>query len=305
MHHAYSEPGYLRMEKDEIEDRISKLYDILQKCILCPRRCGVDRNKEKGYCNAGTQLMVSGIHPHFWEEEPLVGVYGSGTIFLTNCNLRCVYCQNYDTSCLGIGKTITPKELAEGMLRLQGMGCHNINLVTPTHFVPQLVETIKIAAEKGLRIPIVYNCGGYEAVETIRLLHSIVDIYMPDIKYSDSENAKKYSNAPDYFDVCKKAVKEMHSQVGELEIQNGIAKRGLLIRHLVLPNNIAGSREVLRFIANEISRQSYVNIMSQYHPMYLAYKYPELNRSTMFKEYLQAKSIARELGLHRGIEESL
>ncbi len=298
MSHTYSNPAYLEMEKEEIEERISKLYEILQKCELCPRRCHVDRSKEKGYCNAGMEAVVSGMHPHFWEEEPLVGIYGSGTIFLTHCNLKCIYCQNYDISCLGVGKPTTPEKLAKGMLKLQRLGCHNINLVTPTHFVPQLVEAIKIASEKGLRVPIVYNSGGYESIKTLRLLEGIVDIYMPDIKYGDNRNAERYSNAPDYVEVCRKAIKEMHSQVGELEIQDGIARRGLIIRHLVLPNNIANSREVLRFIAS-ISKDSYVNIMPQYRPMYLAYKYPELNRATTLKEYLQVIDIARELGLHR------
>ncbi len=298
-------PSYLDMEKDEFEKKISRLYDILQDCTLCPRRCRIDRTKgEKGYCNSGMELIVSSILPHYWEEEVLVGLYGSGTIFLTNCNLKCIYCQNYDISCLGHGKPTTTEELAEGMLSLQKQGCHNINLVTPTHFTPQLVETIRIAAEKGLRIPIVYNCGGYEAQETIRLLEGIIDIYMPDIKYSNSENAKKYSNTQDYFDACKKAVKEMHRQVGDLKIENGIAARGLLIRHLVLPYDIAGTEEVMRFIANEISMESYVNIMPQYRPMYHAMEFPELGRPLKLKEHHEAKKIARRLGLYRGLENS-
>lgn len=296
-------PSYLEMEKSEIEEKVSRLYDILRDCTLCPRKCRVDRTKgEKGYCNSGMELLVSSIHPHYWEEEPLVGLYGSGTVFLANCNLRCTYCQNYDISCLGCGKPTTSEELAEGMLSLQKQGCHNINLVTPTHFTPQLVETIKIAAEKGLRIPIVYNCGGYEAVETIRLLEGIVDIYMPDIKYGDCVNAKKYSKAQDYFDVCKKAVKEMHCQVGDLKIENGIAERGLLIRHMILPNNIAGTEEVMKFIANEISKEIYVNIMPQYRPMYRAMEHPELNRPLKLEEYLKAKETAKRFGLYRGFE---
>lgn len=298
-------PCYLELERSEFKKKISRLYDILKECTLCPRKCRVDRTKgKKGYCNSDMELIVSSVHPHYWEEEPLVGLYGSGTIFLTNCNLKCLYCQNYDISCLGQGKPTTTEELAEGMLSLQKQGCHNINLVTPTHFTPQLVETIKIAAEKGLRIPIVYNCGGYESVETIRLLEGIIDIYMPDIKYSGSVNAKKCSNAQDYFDVCKKAVKEMHRQVGDLKIENGIAGRGLLIRHLVLPNNIAGTEEVMKFIANEISKDSYVNIMPQYRPMYRAAEYPELSRLLKLEEYLKAKEIASRFGLHRGFEDS-
>ncbi len=293
----------MMIEKGELEKRISGLYDILRDCKLCPRKCKVNRAMgEKGYCNSGIELQISGIHPHYGEEEPLVGLYGSGTIFLTNCNLRCVYCQNYHISCLGSGKPTTPEELAQGMVDLQKHGCHNINMVTPTHFIPQLVESIRIATEKGLSIPVVYNCGGYEAVETIRLLEGIIDVYMPDIKYSNSANAEKYSNASDYFDVCKRALKEMHRQVGDLRIENGIAIRGLIIRHLVLPNNIAGSEEVLRFITFELSRDSYVNIMPQYRPMYHALEYPELSRSLNIEEFHGAKKIARELGLFRGFD---
>lgn len=278
------------------------MYAILKDCTLCPRRCRVNRTTgEKGYCNSGMELQVSGIHPHYGEEEPLVGLYGSGTIFLTNCNLRCIYCQNYDISFSGYGKAMTPEKLAEGMVDLQKQGCHNLNLVTPTHFTPQLVETIRIAAEKGLIIPIVYNCGGYEAVETIRLLEGIIDIYMPDIKYGNNANAKKYSNALDYFDVCRRAVKEMHRQVGDLRIENGIAVRGLIIRHLILPSNIAGSEEVLKFIA-ELSRDSYVNLMPQYRPMYHAMEYPELRRSLKPEEYFSVKKIAAGLGLYRGFD---
>ena len=263
-------PVYLETyEKGEIDEKIEALEDILNECKLCPRECGVNRNKgEKGYCRSDRHLMVSSVHPHFGEEDVLVGTHGSGTIFLTNCNLGCVYCQNYDISHLGYGARMTEEELAESMLFLQRKGCHNINFVTPTHFTPQIVKAIKIAVERGLRIPIVYNCGGYESKKTIELLEGIIDIYMPDIKYSDGRNAAKYSNAPDYFEVCKEAVKEMHRQVGVLKTdERGIAWRGLLIRHLVLPNNIAGSREVLKFVAEELSKDSYVNIMLQYRPM--------------------------------------
>lgn len=296
-------PSYIELCKSgELEERISKLYEILKDCKLCPRECGVDRTLgERGYCRSGEELLVSSIHPHYWEEEPLVGLYGSGTVFLTNCNLGCVYCQNYDISHLGYGSPMSTYDLAMNMIKLQKKGCHNINLVTPTHFVPQLTKSIKIAAEKGLKIPIVYNCGGYESLETIKLLDSIVDLYMPDIKYSDSINAKKYSNAPDYFEVCKEAVKEMFMQVGDLDIYNGIAQRGLLIRHLVLPNGIAGSEEVLRFVAS-LSKDSYINIMLQYRPMYKAEKYEELNRPIKVREYNKVVDFAKRLGLHRGFE---
>jgi putative pyruvate formate lyase activating enzyme len=290
-------------ESGKLEKRIEELYKILESCEICPRKCKVNRLEgEKGFCKAGKELRVSSCFPHFGEEDPLVGSRGSGTIFLTNCNLRCVYCQNYEISHLGIGKEISADIAARMMLELQDLGCHNINLVTPTHFTPQLVKAIGIAAKKGLRLPIVWNCGGYENVETIRLLDGIVDIYMPDIKYSSSEVAKRYSSAPDYFDRCKEAVKEMHNQVGDLKIYKGIAYRGLLIRHLVLPNELAGSREVLRFIA-KLSKNSYVNIMAQYRPEGEAYKHEELNRRPTRAEFLRVIEFAEKLGLTRGLQE--
>jgi putative pyruvate formate lyase activating enzyme len=298
-------PVYLETyERGELEERIEQLMAILNECTLCPRACGVNRNEgEKGYCKSNSHLMVSSVQPHFGEEDVLVGVYGSGTIFLTNCNLGCIYCQNYDISHLGQGRLMTEEELAQSMLRLQKMGCHNINFVTPTHFTPQIVKALRIAIENGLHVPLVYNCGGYESKRTIELLDGIVDIYMPDIKYSDEAHAKKYSNAPDYFTVCKEAVKKMHRQVGDLTVDDrGIAVRGLLIRHLVLPNGLAGSNDVFKFIATELSKNSYVNIMMQYRPMYKAYEYEELSRGVTLSEYREALSCAKKWGLHRGFE---
>ena len=254
---------------------------------------------EKGYCRSGMQPIVSSFGPHFGEEDPLVCTGGSGTIFLTNCNLLCVYCQNYEISHLGCGIPESEETVAEYMVNLQKSGCQNINLVTPTHFTPQLVKVIATAIPKGLQIPIVWNCGGYENVETIRLLDGIVDIYMPDIKYGSADSAREYSNAPDYFERCKKAVREMHHQVGDLIIAEGIARRGLLIRHLVLPNNAAGSNEVLKFIAEEISKDTYVNIMDQFRPMHRAYEYEKLRRCLNLKEYKEVVDIAKELGLDR------
>ena len=288
----------------ELEERIDKLIAMLNECYLCPRACGVNRTKgEKGYCKSDNHLMVSSVQPHFGEEDVLVGTHGSGTIFLTNCNLGCLFCQNYDISHLGSGQRMTEEELALSMLSLQKRGCHNINFVTPTHFTPQIVKALKIAIENGLHIPLVYNCGGYESKSTIALLDGIVDIYMPDIKYSDAESAEKYSNAPDYFEVCKEAVKEMHLQVGDLKVDDrGIAVRGLLIRHLVLPNGLAGSVEVFKFVATELSKESYVNIMLQYRPMYKAYEYKELNRGIKMSEYQEALDSAKAWGLHRGFE---
>jgi len=297
-------PAYLELcESGEIETRIKELYAMLSDCELCPRRCGVNRLKgEKGFCRSSARVKVASAHPHFGEEEVLVGTHGSGTIFLSNCNLGCVFCQNYDISHLGVGYEVSEAELAEMMLELQRLGCHNINFVTPTHFTPQIVSAIKIAAERGLRVPIVYNCGGYESVQTLRLLEGIIDIYMPDIKYSRVESAEKYSKARDYFEVCKSAVREMHRQVGDLVMdERGIAVRGLLIRHLVMPNDVAGSEEILRFVA-ELSKNTYINIMFQYRPMFKAYEYEEINRTVKLSEYKKVIETAVKLGLWCGFE---
>lgn len=294
--------GYLRLyETRKLEERIEQLFGVLESCELCARKCKVNRLEgEKGYCRSGKELVVSSYGPHFGEEPELVGAHGSGTIFLTNCNLLCIYCQNYEISHQGEGEVKSEAEVADYMLQLQNMGCHNINLVTPTHFTPQLAKAIGIAAGKGLHLPIVWNCGGYENMETIRLLDGIVDIYMPDIKYGASEPAKKYSNSLDYFERCKEAVEEMHHQVGDLRVdERRIAYRGLLVRHLVLPDNLAGSEEVLRFVAS-LSRDTYVNVMDQYRPCGEAYKYKELNRRPTSIEYFKAVDMARKLGLHRG-----
>ena len=294
-------PSYLKLSPAEWYTRLKKLYSILESCALCPRQCGVNRLKgETGFCRSGAELLVSSIGPHFGEERPLVGKGGSGTVFLTNCNLGCIYCQNYEISHLGYGKKITIQQLANRMIDLQVSGCHNINFVTPTHFVPRLAESIKIAAENGLSSPIVYNCGGYESVETIRLLEDIVDIYMPDIKYSNNDTAKKYSDAPDYFKMCAESVKEMHRQTGDLKLEDGIAKRGLLIRHLVLPNGLAGTEKVMEFISRDLSKDTYVNIMFQYHPQYHAQMHGELRRPPLRSEFDETVRIAKKLGLHRG-----
>ncbi|MGA2574253.1 MAG: radical SAM protein [Candidatus Methanomethylicaceae archaeon] len=256
---------------------------------------------KEGFCRSGKELMVSSYGPHFGEEESLVGTGGSGAIFLTNCNLGCVYCQNYEISHLGYGQVRSEPQVADMMVRMQEGGCHNINLITPTHFAPQLVKAAKIAIGKGLRIPLLWNCGGYESVEVIRLLEGIVDIYKPDFKYGDSAVAEKYSNAPGYFQVAKEVVKEMHRQVGDLMLDGeGIACRGLLVRHLVLPNGLAGSEKVLRFIAKHISTGTYVNIMAQYRPCGKVRKFAELDRRPTLAEYRRAVDIARDFGLTRG-----
>jgi putative pyruvate formate lyase activating enzyme len=246
------------------------------------------------------ELAISSYGPHFGEEPEITGRNGSGTIFLTNCNLLCVYCQNYEISHLCYGKHVPVDEAAEIMLNLQAMGCHNINLVTPTHYTPQLVKAISVAAEGGLKIPVFWNCSGYENVETVKLLEGIVDIYKPDMKYGESEPAEKYSDAPDYFERCKEAVKEMHRQVGDLKVNSrGVAYRGLLVRHLVLPNNLAGSEKILEFVAG-LSKECYVNIMAQYRPYGRAYEYEELSRRPTSAEYLRVIDYAKKLGLHRG-----
>lgn len=296
-------PSYVRLHSSgELSKRAEALREILSACRLCPRRCGVDRTKgELGYCRAPGDLMVSSAFPHFGEEPPLVGRFGSGTIFLTHCNLRCVFCQNYDISHLGQGERLSSAELAAIMVYLQRQGCHNINFVTPTHYVPQIVEALPRAVEMGLRVPLVYNTSGYDSVEVIRLLEDIFDIYMPDVKFLDPELSSRYCNAPDYPDVVKEVVKEMHRQVGDLAVdERGIAYRGLLVRHLVMPNHLEDTERVLRFVAEEVSRHTYINIMDQYRPLYRAHEFPEISRRISPKEYLLALRRAEELGLYRG-----
>ncbi len=296
------QPAYIKLyETGELRKRIDALNKILEDCYLCPRNCRVNRFQgEKGVCRVGSLPMVSSFHPHFGEERPLVGYHGSGTIFLTYCNLKCLFCQNYDISHLGEGRDVSYEELAGIMITLMRQGCHNINFVTPTHQAAQIVSALPSAIEKGLEIPLVYNCGGYESVETIRLLDGIFDIYMPDFKYGSNEAAKKLSAAPDYVEIAKKAIKEMHRQVGDLVIdKRGIAQRGLLIRHLVLPEGLAGTREVMRFISKEISKNTYVNVMDQYRPCYKAFENPPMNRRITDEEFEDAVRIARGEGLER------
>ena len=296
-------PSYVGLhERGELDKRIQLLHEMLKECTLCPRECRVNRlDGEVGYCKAGAESMVSSVFPHFGEEAPLVGKHGSGTIFLTHCNLRCIFCQNYDISHLGRGQLMTTSEIAGAMLRLQDLGCHNINFVTPSHYTPQIVASLPRAVEMDLRLPIVYNCSGYESIEVIQLLDGVVDIYMPDAKYMDERYSKTFSNAPDYPEVLKKVLKEMHRQVGDLKINSmGIAERGLLIRHLVMPHGAASSESVLKFIAEEISVHSYVNIMEQYRPEYRAHEYPEINRRITRKEYLEAVQLAKRFHLYRG-----
>jgi putative pyruvate formate lyase activating enzyme len=297
------QPAYITLyEKKELQRRSKTLEEILTSCRLCPRACKVNRLAgEKGYCQAGAEVMISSAFPHFGEEHPLVGSHGSGTIFLTHCNLRCVFCQNYDISHLGEGKRISSSELAQHMIGLQRRGCHNINLVTPTQYVPQIVAALPRAVELGLTIPLVYNCGGYESLEVIKLLDGVIDIYMPDTKFSREGEAASYCNAPDYPRVLQEVLLEMHRQVGDLMLdEQGIAYQGLLIRHLVMPHGVAGTRETIAFIARRLSLNSYVNIMEQYRPLYRAGEYEEIDRRISSREYREAIEIAKGEGLHRG-----
>ena len=296
------EPAYLKLHRSgELKRRAEELWKIMEECQLCPRRCGVNRLKGKsGFCRApGAQLVVSSFSPHFGEERPLVGEGGSGTIFLTHCSLRCVFCQNWEISHLGRGAEINVDELAGMMLRLQKIGCHNINLVTPTHYSAPILKALDIAAGKGLRLPIVYNTSSWERLEILKILDGIVDIYLPDIKYWDSEMAAKYSSgAESYPEITRKAVLEMHRQVGVAKpAEDGIMHRGLMIRHLVMPNNVAGSEKVVEWIAKNLPKDTYVNIMAQYNPLYKAYDYPEISRRITREEYVKVVDKARESGL--------
>jgi putative pyruvate formate lyase activating enzyme len=293
-------PAYKLLPSGALSEKIREAEEILKDCTLCPRECRVDRTSvERGFCRTGDKPFISSWGPHFGEEKPLVGRYGSGTIFFGNCNLGCLYCQNYSISHLGEGVEMSFERLADIMLSLQQSGCHNVNFVTPTHQMPMILRSLQIASGKGLNIPIIYNCGGYESLHAIKLLEGIVDIYMPDFKYIDSEMAKKYSCAEDYPEAAKAAVQEMHRQVGDLIIEKGVALRGLLVRHLVLPEGIAGTAGVVKFISEEISKDTYINIMDQYHPCYKAFDNPPLNRRITNKEYKEAVRLAQEAGLKR------
>ncbi len=297
------EPAYLKLERSgELARRAAQLREIYAACRLCPRTCGVNRLKgEKGVCNGTARARIYSAHPHFGEERPLVGRGGSGTIFFSNCNLRCVFCQNWEISHRGDGRDISDEDLGRTMAAVQSQGCHNINLVTPTHYVPNIVAALRTAARGGLRLPLVYNCGGYEPVEIIRQLDGIVDIYMPDFKYTDGAMAEKYSTgARDYPEIAAAAIQEMHRQVGELAVdERGIARRGLMIRHLVMPNNIAGTDKFVKWVAEKLTPNTYVNIMAQYRPEYRAREFPGISRRVTMAEYSTAVRWAREAGLKR------
>ncbi len=296
------EPAYLKLHRTgELKQRADRLWQLMEKCDLCPRSCGAERIKGRtGFCGAsGTRLNVSSFHAHYGEERPLVGRGGSGTIFFAHCNLKCSFCQNYDISHLGRGSTTTVEGLAEMMLRLQGRGCHNINLVTPTHYSAHILKALDIAASKGLRTPLVYNTSGWESVEILRELDGIVDIYLPDFKIFDPEKSGKYmAGAVSYPEITKKAILEMHRQVGVAKPESdGIIYRGLMIRHLVMPNDVSGSLKVMEWIAENLPKDTYINIMAQYRPAYKAYDHPEISRPVRGEEYRSVVERARELGL--------
>jgi len=296
------QPSYVKlMEKGELERRAAEAMALLERCRVCPWHCEVNRQQgERGFCRAGERIRIASYGPHFGEEEVLVGEGGSGTIFFAYCNLACIFCQNYDISQEAQGSEVGSNRLAEIMLSLQKRGCHNVNLVSPTHYAPQIISAVAVAAEHGLRLPIVYNCGGYEDVEMLKLLEGIVDIYMPDLKYADEAVARRLSKVKHYPEIARKAVKEMHRQVGDLVIDDqGLAVRGLLVRHLVLPNDLAGTKEIMRFLAREISPNTYVNIMSQYYPAYRAWEEVDLARRVTKREYEEAVRVARGEGLWR------
>ncbi len=293
------------LRSGELYDRVEQARLKLQSCRVCPRHCAINRIAgELGTCMVGSKALVASANPHFGEEFPIRGWFGSGTIFFAGCNLRCLYCQNFEINHEPNGQELEPEEVASLMLDLQEQGCHNINFVSPSHQVPQMLEGILVAAQRGLRLPIVYNTSSYDDVDMLKLLDGVIDIYMPDFKYADTIIGRKLSKIPDYPARAQAALKEMHRQVGDLELDDeGLAVRGVLVRHLVLPGGLGGTEEVMRFLANEISRETYVNIMDQYHPAAKADRHPILNRPVMFSEVDEARNLAHACGLYRLHEE--
>ena len=301
-------PSYLKLYKSgELNAIIDKAFGLLQSCVICPRKCKVNRLKnEKGFCKTGLRAKVCSFMPHHGEEPPISGYNGSGTIFFSHCNMACVYCQNFEFSQMEEGKEVEAEELAGFMLQLQNLNCHNINLVTPTHVMPQILQALKLAVSQGLKLPIVYNTGGYELKGILKLLQGIVDIYLPDMRYADNEMAVKYSDAPDYATYNQEALREIHRQVGVAQIDEaGIIKKGVIIRHLVMPNNIAGTDKIMCFISRELSKDTYLSLMSQYYPCFKAEEFAGLSRRITQKEYKKAQSSMERYGLHNGwIQES-
>jgi len=296
-------PAYAKLEEEgRFAERVEEAWELLRECGLCPRGCGVNRLRgRRGICRAPAEVVVHSASPHFGEEIPLVGRHGSGTIFFSNCNLRCIFCQNWPIAHEGRGQTLREEDLAGVMLELQRLGCHNINVVTPTHVMPNILRATRLALHRGLRIPLVYNTGGYEDPEIIRLLDGVVDIYLPDVKYTDGRQAAKYSaGAEDYPERAKASVLEMHRQVGGLVTDDdGIALRGVMIRHLVMPNRVAGTREFVEWVARELPTDTYVNIMAQYRVEYEAFNHSEIARAITPAEFLEAMDWAKEARLTR------
>lgn len=294
-------PAYLQLENREFKSRVFRAYEHLEACDLCAWNCGVNRRAGKlGVCQTGEHAKISSYNPHLGEEDPLSGWRGSGTIFFTRCNLHCQYCQNYDISQTDNGQEIEPEKLAVIFLELQAYGCHNIHFVSPTYDIPEILNAVYIAARAGLKIPLVYNTGGYDSLTGLQLLDGIIDIYMPDMKYANAQIGWHYSKIRNYPVRNQVAVREMYRQVGDLQIdERGIATRGLLVRHLVLPNQLAGTQSVVNFLAKEISTNTYLNLMDQYRPTYKASQYPRLNRQITRQEFQQALELTRESGLHR------
>jgi putative pyruvate formate lyase activating enzyme len=297
------EASYLKLfHSGELNKRVHEAHRRLANCDLCARYCHVNRlvTIEGAVCRIGERAVLHSFGAHHGEEDVLRGWNGSGTMFFSWCNLRCVFCQNWEISQKGIGRAVEPNEIASMMLELQEQGCHNINFVSPSHVVAQVLAAVNIAADKGLCLPLVYNTGGYDSPEALALLDGIIDIYMPDMKYGDSSIARNYSKVRNYVEINQAAVKEMHRQVGDLVLdEKGLARRGLLVRHLVLPENLAGTEKVLDFIAHEISRDTYLNLMDQYRPCYRADEYPPLNRPITMEEYRAAVALAKHYGLQR------
>jgi putative pyruvate formate lyase activating enzyme len=296
------EPSYLETHRRGLlKAKIAAASDILSQCCLCPRNCLVDRHHgERGLCRTGDLPVTSSFGPHFGEEDPLVGSRGSGTIFFTYCNLYCIFCQNYEISHGGEGEEVSFADLAAMMLSLQQRGCHNINFVTPSHQVYQILEALPLAVEGGLRVPLVYNTGGYDALQTLRILDGVIDIYMPDFKFWDPAVAKDLCQAEDYPEIARRALAEMHRQVGDLALDEaGVARRGLLVRHLVLPDEMSGTREIMEFLAREISPDTYVNVMGQYRPCGRASEHPSLRKFLTPLEHAEALQMSREAGLRR------
>jgi len=280
-------------------ESVQKLWGLMNPCTLCPRNCKVDRSKgQTGFCGIGDMPVVSSVGPHFGEESVLVGRGGSGTIFFAGCNLGCIFCQNFDISHHRHGTQVSIEDLAKAMLGLQSYSCCNVNFVTPTHVVPAIAAGIELARRSGLTLPTVYNTGGYDSIETLKLLDGLIDIYMPDMKFSDSDVAEQLSNAPDYPQINFAAVKEMHRQVGDLQTKNGVATRGLLIRHLVLPENLAGSFEIIDFLAEQISPKTTINVMDQYRPCYKASSQSKINRRPTREEIQSARQYAIQKALN-------